>query len=157
MMQNLLARLRSYFLFFRDSVRQKYYKLVLSCPKSVIFLGRLKFTNPKKISIGDNVRFNDGIFLNVGKSLIIEDNVTISANVFITDTTSDVKLLPNHVHLRFPILIKKNVWIGAGAIILPGVIIGEGSVIAAGSVLSQSTGNFEVWAGNPARKAKNLK
>ena len=61
------------------------------------------------------------------------------------------------MHVREPILIKKDVWIGAGAIILPGVTIGEGCVIAAGAVLSQSTGNHEVWVGNPTRKAGILK
>ena len=156
-MKYLLIKFRVYFLNIRNLIRQRYYTFILSCPKSVTFLGRIIFFNPKKISIGAGVRFNEGVFLNIGKSLIIEDNVTISANVFITDTTSDIELLPNHVHLRYPILIKKNVWIGAGVIILPGVVIGEGSVIAAVSVLSQSTGDNEVWAGNPARKARNLK
>ena len=130
---------------------------MLSCPKNVLFLGKIKFYNPEKISIGHNVRFNDGVFLNIGKSLIIEDDVTLSANVFITDTTSDINRLPKHFHVREPVLIRKNAWIGAGAIILPGVEVGEGCVIAAGAVLSQSTGINEVWVGNPARKAGNLK
>ena len=156
-MQSLLARARSYILFFIDSVRQSYYKLILSCPKSVIFLGRLRFNNPKKISIGSSVVFNDGVFLNIGKNLIIEDNVTISADVFITDTTLDLSNFPNHIHSRNSILIKKNAWIGAKAIILPGVTVGESSVIGAGSVLLNSTGDYEVWAGNPAKKLKNLK
>ena len=89
--------------------------------------------------------------------MIIEDDVTLSANVFITDTTSDVNHLPKHIHVREPVLIRKNAWIGAGAIILPGVEVGEGCVIAAGAVLSQSTGVNEVWVGNPARKAGNRK
>jgi acetyltransferase-like isoleucine patch superfamily enzyme len=124
-MNSILIRVSSYFIFFRQFIRQRYYKFVLSCPKSVIFLGKIKFGDPKKISIGADVRLNDGVFLNIGKSLMIEDNVTISANVFITDTTIDIKLLPKQVHLRDSIIIKKNVWIGAGAIILPGVTIGE--------------------------------
>ena len=156
-MQNLLLKAMSYWSYVKQALRNWHYSILLSCPKNVIFLGKITFYNAKKISIGNGVRFNDGVFLNIGKKLIIEENVTISANVFITDTTSDVELLPKHVHVREPILIKKAVWIGAGAIILPGVTIGEGCVIAAGAVLSQSTGNHEVWVGNPARKAGILK
>lgn len=138
-------------------IRERYYRYVFGSPKNVKFLGNVKYYNPDKISIGENVRFNDGVFLNIGLSLTISDGATLSANVFVTDTTSDVKLLPIHVHTREPVVIGKDVWIGAGAIILPGVNIGDGCVIAAGAVLSQSTGQNEVWIGNPARKAANLK
>lgn len=141
---------------FLQRLRQQYYRSRLLCPPDVEFLGRLKCYGPRKITIGRRVRFNDGVFLNIGRSLTIEDDVTISANVFITDTTSDIELLPQHVHVRKPVLIKKNTWIGAGAIILPGVTIGENCVISAGAVLSQSTGDNEVWVGNPARKARVL-
>ena len=156
-MGRVLIFIVSYLSSILQALRQRYYRVHLSCPDNVHFLGKIKFYSPKKISIGSGVRFNDGVFLNIGKSLTIEDNVTISANVFITDTTSDVELLPEHVHVRKSVLIKKNAWIGAGAIILQDVTVGEGCVIAAGAVLSQSTGDREVWVGNPARKAGNLK
>ena len=156
-MQKVVRKFFSYCRFANQFLLQNYYRFMLSCPKNVLFLGKIKFYNPEKISIGHNVRFNDGVFLNIGKSLIIEDDVTLSANVFITDTTSDINRLPKHFHVREPVLIRKNAWIGAGAIILPGVEVGEGCVIAAGAVLSQSTGVNEVWVGNPARKAGNLK
>lgn len=48
------------------------------------------------------------------------------------------------------IVIKKNAWIGSGVVILPGVVIGESSVIGAGSIVTKSTGDFEIWFGNPA-------
>ena len=137
--------------------REQYYRYVFRTSRSVKFLGNVKYYNPDKISIGENVRFNDGVFLNIGLSLTISDGATLSANVFVTDTTSDIKLLPIHVHKRDPVVIGQDVWIGAGAIILPGVNIGDGCVIAAGAVLNQSTGQNEVWIGNPARKAANLK
>lgn len=156
-MKKALIMIVSYCSSIHQTLRQQYYRQHLSCPDNVSFLGKIKYYGHKKISIGCGVRFNDGVFLNIGKSLTIEDNVTISANVFITDTTSDVELLPEHVHVREAVLIKKNTWVGAGAIILSGVTVGEGCVIAAGAVLAQSTGDKEVWIGNPARKAGNLK
>ncbi|MEO6258905.1 MAG: acyltransferase, partial [Thermoanaerobaculia bacterium] len=50
------------------------------------------------------------------------------------------------------VTIGDDVWIGAGAIILPGVAIASGAVIAAGSVVTHAVGPFEIWAGNPARQ-----
>ena len=155
-MSKIVVKTFLYIRQFHQILVEKYYRIVFRAPKSVKFLGKVKFYNPDKISIGKNVRFNDGVFLNIGLSLVISEGATLSANVFVTDTTSDTKALPIHVHVREPVVIGRNVWIGAGAIILPGVHIGEGCVVAAGSVLSQSTGKNEVWIGNPARKAANL-
>ncbi len=146
-----------YFVKLVQVINARYYRWILDTPQSVDFLGRIRFINPDKIKIGENVRFNEGVFLNIGERLVIEEGATFSANVFVTDTTSDTKKLPKHVHVRSPVFIGKNTWIGAGAIILPGVEIGQGCVIAAGAVLSQSTGENEIWIGNPARKAGNLK
>ncbi len=53
---------------------------------------------------------------------------------------------------RSTIRIGNDCWIGAGATVLPGVELGSGSVLAAGAVLTQSTGEYEIWAGVPARR-----
>ena len=50
-----------------------------------------------------------------------------------------------------PISIGKNVWIGGGAIILPGLKIGDGAVIAAGAVVTKDVAPYTVVAGNPAK------
>jgi maltose O-acetyltransferase len=47
--------------------------------------------------------------------------------------------------------IGSDVWIGGGAIILPGVTIGDGAVIGAGSVVTRDVGAGLIVAGNPAR------
>lgn len=52
-------------------------------------------------------------------------------------------------------LVKDDAILCAGAVILFGeekLIIGEGTIIGANSVLTQSTGDWEIWAGAPARK-----
>ena len=48
--------------------------------------------------------------------------------------------------------IGANVWIGGGAIILPGVTIGDNAIIGAGSVVTRDVRPGAVAVGNPARE-----
>lgn len=48
-------------------------------------------------------------------------------------------------------IIGNDVWIGAGTVVLAGRKIGSGAVIGAGSVVTKDVGDYEIWAGNPAR------
>jgi maltose O-acetyltransferase len=50
-----------------------------------------------------------------------------------------------------PVEIGSDVWVGGGAIILPGVKIGSRSVIGAGSVVTRDIPDSVFAAGNPCR------
>ena len=50
-----------------------------------------------------------------------------------------------------PVTIGDNVWIGGGAIILPGVTIGDNVVIGAGSVVTKDIPSNTIAYGNPCR------
>ncbi|WP_040149518.1 DapH/DapD/GlmU-related protein, partial [Xanthomonas citri] len=50
-----------------------------------------------------------------------------------------------------PIRVGRNVWIGGGAIILPGVCIGDDAVIGAGAVVTRDVPAGAIAVGNPAR------
>lgn len=50
-----------------------------------------------------------------------------------------------------PVIIGNNVWIGGGAIILPGVTIGDNVVIVAGSIVTKDIPDNVIAAGNPCR------
>lgn len=92
-------------------------------------------------------------------TIIVECNVAIAPGCKLVSASDGYpSILSDNVHLRKvgKIVIKKNAWLGAGVIILPGVIVGENSVIGAGSVLTKSTGPNEMWFGNPARYHKNI-
>jgi maltose O-acetyltransferase len=54
-----------------------------------------------------------------------------------------------------PIVIEDDVWIGAGATILPGVRIGRGSIIGAGAVVPRDVPAWSVAVGNPARVVRD--
>ena len=51
---------------------------------------------------------------------------------------------------------RNNVWIGAGAIILPGVTIGNNVVIGAGSVVTKNIPAYSLAVGNPCRVIKRI-
>ena len=60
------------------------------------------------------------------------------------------------IQLNRPITIEDGVWIGGGAIVLPGVTIGENSVIGAGSVVTRDIEPGVVAVGNPCRVIRSL-
>lgn len=47
--------------------------------------------------------------------------------------------------------IENDVWIGENVMIKAGAKIGNGAIIGMGSVVTKDVGNYEIWAGNPAR------
>ena len=55
-----------------------------------------------------------------------------------------------------PIVIEDKVWLGGGAILLPGVQIGRNAVVGAGAVVTRSVPANTVVAGNPARVIREI-
>lgn len=47
--------------------------------------------------------------------------------------------------------IGNDVWIGEGAMLKAGITVGNGAVIGMGSVVTKDVGDYEIWAGNPAK------
>ncbi len=54
-----------------------------------------------------------------------------------------------------PVWIGANVWIGSGAIILPGISVGDDAIIGAGSVVTRDVPFGITVMGNPARLRKS--
>lgn len=51
----------------------------------------------------------------------------------------------------FETYIGNDVWVGSNVLIKSGVKIGNGSIIGMGSIVTKDIGDFEIWAGNPAK------
>ncbi|TQV76955.1 sugar O-acetyltransferase [Aliikangiella marina] len=106
-----------------------------------------------RISFGDrcfvnyNCTFIDGGLINIGDDLLMGPNVQI---LTINHPVSAVERLEKTSFAQ-DVSIGDNVWLGAGAIVLPGVSIGEGAVIGAGSVVTKSVAAGSRVAGNPAK------
>ena len=108
------------------------------------------------IHIGRNVFINHGCsFLDLG-GITIEDDVLIGPNVQLITENHPIKPSERKALDLKAILIKKNAWIGAGAIILPGVTVGENSVVAAGAVVTKDVPANTVVAVVPAKIIKNI-
>lgn len=108
------------------------------------------------INIGRNVFINhDCSFLDLG-GITIEDDVQIAPKVsLITESHPLDPSKRRDLDLK-AIVIKKNAWLGAGAIILPGVTVGENAVVAAGAVVTQDVPANTVVAGVPAKIIKHI-
>jgi maltose O-acetyltransferase len=80
----------------------------------------------------------------------IGDNCTITANAIILSHDASVKRDLGYSKIGV-VTIGKDVFIGAGAIILPNVRVGNNVIIGAGSVVTDNIPDNSVAAGNPAR------
>ncbi len=106
--------------------------------------------------IGKRVFINHGCsFLDLG-GITIEDEVLIGPQVKLVTENHPLDPKTRKGLITKPILIKKNAWIGAGAIILPGVTVGENAVVAAGAVVSKDVPDNTVVGGVPAKELKKI-
>lgn len=113
---------------------------------------------PGNLAIGYQTFINAGCRLACGGGLSIGSYCQISARVVFE--TIDHELQPvvggKRPSLPAPITIGDHVWIGSGAIVLPGVTIGEGAVVAAGAIVTRDVPPRTVVAGVPAKVLRDL-
>ena len=110
----------------------------------------------KHTRIGKNVFVNHGCsFLDLG-GITIEDDVLIGPQVKLVTENHPVDPANRKSLDLNSIVVKKNAWIGAGAVILPGVTIGENSIVAAGAVVTQDVPSNTIVGGVPAKHIKNI-
>ena len=111
---------------------------------------------PEQLELGDQVDIGEFTHLRADGGLRIGSRVLIAAHVTITTREHPTELPRWGVTKDAPIAIEDDVWIGAGAVVLPGVTIGRGAVVAAGAVVTASVEPFTVVGGVPARPIKVL-
>ncbi len=108
--------------------------------------------------LGNKVYANFNLTLVDDTHIYIGDNVMFGPNVTLCTAGHPIEpeLRRQVYQYNFPIHIEENVWIGAGAIVLPGVTIGKNSVIGAGSVVTRDIPENVVAMGTPCRVARPI-
>jgi acetyltransferase-like isoleucine patch superfamily enzyme len=87
--------------------------------------------------------------IEIGRDVLIAPSVVIASHQHtFADHRSPIGSQPMDFAM---VTIEDDVWIGSGAVVLPGVTIGRGSVIGAGAVVSRSIPPGSVAMGVPAR------
>lgn len=106
--------------------------------------------------MGKNVFINSGCRFQDQGGITIGDGALIGHNVVLATLNHDFSPKKRSTMHPAPIVIGKNVWIGANATVVPGVTIGDGAIIAAGAVVTKDVPKNAVAAGVPAKVIKYL-
>ncbi|MCW8086168.1 sugar O-acetyltransferase [Sabulicella glaciei] len=114
---------------------------------------------PFHCDYGFNIRLGAGVFLNFNCVILDVMEVSIGdrtqigpgAQILAADHPRDAAQRAAGLEFGRPVRIGRDVWIGAGAIILPGVTIGDGALVGAGSVVTRDVPAGATAFGNPAR------
>lgn len=112
----------------------------------------------KYITVGARTFINYNLTALDVAPITIGDDVQIGPNVQLLTPTHPVQaeLRREKLEAAKPIVIGDNVWIGGGAIVLPGVTVGENTVIGAGAVVTKDLPANVIAVGNPAKVVRSI-
>jgi galactoside O-acetyltransferase len=112
--------------------------------------------HPEALQFGDDVDVGEFVVLRASGGLAIGSRVLIAAHAVLT-TRGHPERPPRHGRVvDAPVVVEDDVWIGAGAIVLPGVTIGRGAIVAAGAVVTRSVDPMTIVGGVPARPIRSI-
>lgn len=105
------------------------------------------------IALGNDVYFNFSCIVLDCARVTIGNNVKLGPGVHLYTATHPTDPAMRRAALEYaaPIRIGDGVWVGGGALILPGVSIGENTTVGAGSVVTRDLPPNVIAAGNPCR------
>ena len=108
---------------------------------------------------GRHVHFGCNVYANFGLTLVDDTHIYVGDYTMfgprVTVATAGHPILPElrerGLQYNAPVHIGRNVWLGAGVIVLPGVTIGDNTVVGAGSVVTKDLPANVVAVGDPCR------
>jgi maltose O-acetyltransferase len=117
---------------------------------------------PFHCDYGFNIRLGATVFLNFNCVILDVAEVAIgdgtqigpAVQIYTADHPRDPAKRREGLEFGRPVRIGRQVWVGGGAIILPGIAIGDDAVIGAGSVVTGDVAPGTTVVGNPARMVR---
>lgn len=114
---------------------------------------------PFHTAYGCNTVLGDGVFFNAGVTILDSARVTIGnrcmlgpkVQIYCADHHRDIAKRRAGIERALPVTLGDDVWIGGGAILMPGVTIGAGAIVGAGAVVTKDVASMGRVVGSPAR------
>ncbi len=133
-------------------------EVLCACGQHIFIEHDFAFDYGYNIKVGENFYANFHCTFLDTCPITIGKNGMLAPNVQLYTATHPLHPVKRNSGLEYgkPITIGDNVWIGGGAIIVPGVTLGDNVVVAAGAVVTKSFADNQVVAGNPARVIKEI-
>jgi acetyltransferase-like isoleucine patch superfamily enzyme len=117
---------------------------------------------PFTADFGKNISLGKGVFINSGcrfqdqGGISIGDDCLIGHNAVIATLQHDIHPSRRGDLIPSPVVIGRNVWLGANVTVLPGVTIGDDAVIGAGSIVTKDIPARTIAVGSPARVVRTI-
>lgn len=157
--------------FYKLKIKLKiiiYRKMFKKCGENAIFNPENSMFSYKTVTLGNNVFIGGMAYWSASESeILIGDYVMVGPGSKIIGGDHEAKDITIPMMLQKKnkdnstnktdkdIIIRNDVWLGSGVIILKGVEIGQGAIVGAGSVVTKNVKPYTVVAGNPAIWIKN--
>ncbi|WP_278236841.1 DapH/DapD/GlmU-related protein [Isoptericola sp. AK164] len=104
----------------------------------------------KRVFVNSGCRFQDQGGVTIGDDCLVGHNAVLATLNHDLDPSRRTDLHPA------PIVLGRNVWVGANVTILPGVTVGDDAVIGAGSLVTKDVPSGVVVVGSPARVVRSV-
>lgn len=114
---------------------------------------------PFHCAYGLNIHLGDGVYFNAGCTVLdtapvhIGDRTLLGPGVqiYCAQHAKNPDARAKGLEIALPVTLGKNVWVGGGAILMPGITVGDHAIIGAGSVVTRDVPTGQTVVGNPAR------
>ena len=108
------------------------------------------------VDVGCNTILSSGSGIFIGNSVLIAGNCYIGGGRYIANRT-DIPIKEQGIYSRGPVIIKDDVWLGAGVTVLDGIEIGRGCIVGAGALVTKNLPDYSIAVGVPAKVTQTRK
>ena len=125
--------------------------------ENATIVGEVSFGHSCSVWFNAVIR-GDVNFISIGNKVNIQDGAVVHCTYQKHPTIIGSNVSIGHNEIVHGCVIKDNVLIGMGAIVMDNCVIESNSIVAAGAVITQNTvvESGTIWAGVPAKKVKDI-